>query len=192
MRDFRKFCRPRVTKYPKLGDVQIKLNCGEIISVSAKEYNKIKSFFKIYSIIGEASNTIGNLKVYDTELDKNTIISPTDYSNNKSRYELTEIIGNIPVSNRNEGDIKLYNEDLNQHIVITFQNWSQNYDNISDDWTLEGLQGITTYEEEDAEDGYYVIGYNGNTLIISSDDYPKVSNNWEKLDTIVKDNDSSD
>lgn len=79
-----------------------------------------------------------------------------------------------------EGDIICHNNILNQDAIFSFNDWL----NVDSNWDLVGLYGITTYEEEDASNGDYVILANGHTLIIKPEDYSKVSNNWEIVDTI--------
>ena len=365
MKDYRKFCRPKTTKYPQVGDVQVKLNCGSTVYVKAKDYLSIKKSFKINSIIGETSNTAGNIKVLDKELNEEITVSPETYINNQNKFEFIEIVRNrydptnghkyvdlglpsgtkwatmnvgassetdygnyyqygkgaaqyvetsgdsdyngtenplaasadtaaqmwggswhmptraqmeeltantayqwvtnykgsginggtftatngavlfIPAAgfwsngsqyyvgvngiywgsspngggsaynlgfnngskdvvnfNREygcsvrpvdsstvvpegtilaqDGDIITHNNTLNQDAIFSFNDWL----NLTDDWDLVGLYGITTYEEENAVGGDYVIMANGHTLIIKPEDYSKVSNNWEVVDTI--------
>ena len=81
------------------------------------------------------------------------------------------------------GDILVHNSDTNEDRVVPYNEWLQ----LEDSWDIVGLYGITTYEEENAENGYYVIMSNGTTLIIAPEDYEKVNNNWEQVDTIVFD-----
>ena len=64
---------------------------------------------------------------------------------------------------------------------MPYSEWLQ----LEDSWDIQGIYGVTTYEEENAENGYYVIMSNGVTLIIAPEDFNKVSNNWEQVDTIV-------
>lgn len=180
MRDKRKFCRPVVTKNPKFGDVIVKLSCGKKLSVSSQEYIKIKDFFKIDSMIGSSEKVPGNLKVNNTYLDYNTIVNIVNYVNNQNILELIDIIGNK--SNPSDGDILVHNNSINEDAVFSFNDWVT----TSDNWDITGLYGITTYEEETAEDGDYVILANGHTLIIKPEDYSKVSSNWEHVDTIDK------
>lgn len=78
------------------------------------------------------------------------------------------------------GDILVRNSSTNENKVVSYAEWLQ----LEDSWDIVGLYGITTYEEEDALDGYYVIMSNGTTLIIAPEDFSKVSNNWEHVDTI--------
>ena len=179
MRDKRKYCRPKIQKYPKLGDVNIKLKCGEVVAVSPKTYKNIKDFFKMDSVVGEVSNSKGNIKVYDPEIDKEITINVSDYDGD--RFELTEIIGSIPTTSAQDGDILVHNSILDEDAIFSYNDWV----NLDDSWDLTGLYGITTYEEEDATDGDYVILANGHTLIIKPSDYPKVSSHWEQVDTIV-------
>ena len=194
MREYRKFYRPRTTKFPQVGDVEIKLNCGNIVYVKYKEYLKNQKFFKINSFVGESSNSSGNILVTDKETGKKAIFSIQDYSSIDDQFEIVSIIGNKkdPLEVRSyvdnsqgdaqEGDIILHNSELNIDAVFSYNDWLE----LSDSWDLVGLQDITTYEEEDSEDGDYVIMSNGHTLIIKPGDYSKVSNNWEHVDTISK------
>ena len=180
MRDYRKYCRPKVQKNPKIGDVRVRLNCGEILTVSAYDYKKVGRNFKLDSFIGESPNTAGNLLVTNKILNQDMVLSPQDYVDNSDRFEIKEIIGDS-TSDVQEGDIMCHNSLLDTDAVFSFNDWKIN---VSDDWNLTGLYGITTYEEEDASDGDYVIMANGHTLIISPSDYDKVSSNWEHVDTI--------
>ena len=81
------------------------------------------------------------------------------------------------------GDIIVKNSVTNKSKIVSYEEWLQ----LEDAWDITGLYGITTYEEENAENGYYVIMSNGVTLIIAPEDFNKVSNNWEQVDTIVID-----
>jgi len=76
MRDYRKYCRPKVQKNPKIGDVRVRLNCGEILTVSAYDYKKVGRNFKLDSFIGESSNTAGNLLVTNKILNQDMVLSP--------------------------------------------------------------------------------------------------------------------
>ena len=79
------------------------------------------------------------------------------------------------------GDIIVKNSITNETKVLPYSEWLQ----LEDSWDIQGIYGVTTYEEENAENGYYVIMSNGVTLIIAPEDFNKVSNNWEQVDTIV-------
>lgn len=79
------------------------------------------------------------------------------------------------------GDILVHNSFTNEDKTVPYDEWLQ----IEDSWDITGIYGITTYEEEDASDGSFVIMSNGTTLIIDPDDYSKVSDNWEKVDMIL-------
>lgn len=46
MRDHKKFCLPKLVKYPTQGDIMIRLKNGETGVVTPEEYEKIKSFFQ--------------------------------------------------------------------------------------------------------------------------------------------------
>lgn len=193
MREYRKFCRPKTTKFPQVGDVEIKLNCGSIVYVKYKEYLKNQKVFKINSFVGESSNSSGNILVTDKETGKKAIFSIQDYSSIDNQFEIVSIIGNKkdPLEvrsyvdnnqgNAQEGDIILHSSELNIDAVFSYNDWLE----LEDSWNLVGLQGITTYEEEDAVNGDYVIMANGHTLIIKAADYSKVSSHWEHVDTIA-------
>ena len=365
MRDFRKFCRPKFTKIPKLGDIIVKLKCGEIKAMTQDEYIKVQKFFNIYSFVGESSNSSGNIVVVNKETGKKAIFSSNDYDSIKDEFDIVDIVGNkqnpfnnheyvdlglpsgtlwatmnvgatsegelgdyykfgettvydgtdyntsaydlaedlslendaanvnwsgdwhIPtrsqwnelisntthtyISDYNssginvikfaktndssifiilpaggsytdgeqtnpdtayywsntqyyksayytvftqnsyfhidwktayghgfqvrpvcdsinsqklaqEGDIICHNNVLNQDAIFSFNDWL----NVDSNWDLVRLYGITTYEEEDASNGDYVILANGHTLIIKPDDYSKISSNWEQVDTIIR------
>lgn len=79
------------------------------------------------------------------------------------------------------GDILVRNTITGEDKIVPHEEWLQ----LEDSWDIQGIYGVTTYEEENAEDGYYVIMSNGTTLIIAPEDFNKVSNNWEQVDTIV-------
>ena len=79
------------------------------------------------------------------------------------------------------GDILVHNSETNEDKVVPYSKWLQ----LEDSWDIVGLYGITTYEEENAENGYYVIMSNGTTLIIAPEDYEKVNTNWEQVDTVI-------
>ena len=369
MRDYRKFCRPRTTKHPEVGDVEIKLNCGNVVYVKAKDYLNIKNYFKVLQVVGQSNNSSGNIKVLDKVLNKEIYVSPETYSENSDLLELVEIVGekkdpfgqyeyvdlglssgtlwcttnvgadsetaignyykfgettvydgsdyntsaysevydpdvelpleydaanviqgggwHIPtkaqwdelinntthtyISDYNntgvsvikfektndsstfiiipttgsytdgvykhpeiayywtkttnrfasvyyailtedsyfftdwstafghghtvravcdsvdnqglaqEGDIICHNTALNRNVIFSYEDWLE----LDNSWDLVGLYGITTYEEEDAANGDYVIMANSHTLIIKPEDYSKVSNHWEHFDTIT-------
>ena len=186
MRDRRKFCRPKTTNYPQVGDVQVKLKCGTKVYVKIKEYLKVKDYFKVNSVVGETTNSAGNVEVLDKDLNREIIVTSQDYVNNQDKFELIGIVSEkhdtgSPLAQ--EGDIIVHSNTLNRDAIFSFTDWLS----LSDDWDLEELYGITTYEEEDASNGDYIIMANGHTLIISPSDYSKVSSNWEHVDTIVID-----
>lgn len=79
------------------------------------------------------------------------------------------------------GDIIVKNSVTNETKVLPYSEWIQ----LEDSWDIQGIYGVATYEEENAENGYYVIMSNGVTLIIAPEDFNKVSNNWEQVDTII-------
>ena len=56
MRDCKKFCRPNLVKYPKDGDIIIRLQNGQTGIVNAKEYERIKKYFKKISDYDSSSN----------------------------------------------------------------------------------------------------------------------------------------
>lgn len=80
------------------------------------------------------------------------------------------------------GDIIVKNSNTNETKTVPYEQWLQ----LEDSWDIQGLYGINTFEEENAEDGSFVIMSNGTTLIIDPDDYSKVSNNWEQVDMVLK------
>ena len=180
MRDKRKYCRPVISKYPKTGDIIIKLKCGKYAPITQSEYNKVKNFFKPESFVGEDSPTDpGNIVVIDKNTGKQAVFSTSDYNSIKDDFEISSIVGNK--ANPSTGDITAHNSVLNTDGTFSYNDWLE----LSDDWELTGLYGITTYEEANAQDGDLVILANGHTLIISPDDYSKVSDNWEQVDIIV-------
>ena len=70
MKDFRKFCRPKIKPHSKVGDILIKLKCGETGAMSQNEYKKVQNFFKVNSFAGEDSpNSPGNILVINKEID---------------------------------------------------------------------------------------------------------------------------
>lgn len=362
MRDYRKFCRPITTKSPQIGDIEVKLKCGTTVYVKAKDYKIVERFFKINSILGEKTNSSGNIKVLSKDLGKELFLNSYDYINNQERFEFVEIVGErkpdpfgghayvdlglpsgnlwatmnigatspeepgnyymfgkgshqynsldsiyqgnvtdeqdtavqewgngwkqcgtydsneltnnttretvtingiscakltgqngnyiilpdtgkyvdgvledkgtygyfwgrqsgldninnnkgygyhynltstwndtdlmyrkyglpvraihnfaeMPTNIARDGDIIVYNEYLDQNVIFSYSDWV----NLDDSWELVGLYGITTYEEEDASNGDYVILANGHTLIIKPEDYSKVSDHWEQVDVI--------
>ena len=42
-----RFCRPKLSKFPKVGDIVIKLKCGKIGIISEEEYKHVAKFFKM-------------------------------------------------------------------------------------------------------------------------------------------------
>ena len=88
---------------------------------------------------------------------------------------------NTPVYVPKLGDIIVHNSNTNEDKVVPYEQWLQ----LEDSWDITGLYGITTYEEEVAEDGSYIIMSNGTTLIIDPDNYSKVSDHWEQVDMIL-------
>ena len=79
------------------------------------------------------------------------------------------------------GDILVRNTITGEDKIVPHEEWLQ----LEDSWNIQGIYGVTTYEEEDAADGSFVIMSNGTTLIIDPDDYSKVSNNWEQVDMVL-------
>ena len=178
MRDKKKFYIPKTTKYPQVGDINIKL-LGKIATIPFKTFKRVGRFFKTESVVGQSSSIAGNIRVFIRELNKEYSFTPEKYAQVKNIFEFREIIGNK--SEGSEGDILVHNSILNLDAIFKFSDWVAS----DDSWEITGLSGITTYEEDDAEDGYYVIMANGTTLIINPSDYSKVSNNWEQVDTIT-------
>lgn len=188
MREYRKFCRPKITKFPQTGDIEIQLNCGNLVYVKYKEFLKRKKSFKINSFVGESSNSPGHILVSDKETGKKAIFSIEEFDTVKNQFEMISIIGNKGESFKDstqnsaqEGDIICSHPSLDFNSIFSYNNWLE----LEDSWNLVGLQGITTYEEEDAVSGDYVIMANGHTLIIKAADYSKVSSHWEHVDTIA-------
>ena len=109
MRDFRKFCRPKFTKIPKLGDIIVKLKCGEIKVMTQDEYIKVQKFFNIYSFVGESSNSSGNIVVVNKETGKKAIFSSDDYNSIKNEFDIVDIVGNKqnPFNNHEYVDLGL-------------------------------------------------------------------------------------
>ena len=177
MRDKKKFLRPKETKFPQAGDVTVRTKWGETVSVSSKDFKRIKDFYKTESIIGETTSLSGRLRVLSKDLNKELIISPASF--NDKKFELIEIIDNKTTPS--EGDVKLYNSRIKEYAIMDFDDWLE----VEDNWELVGLNGIETFEEEDTVGGEYVILGNGHTLIIKASDYSKVSNHWEHVDDIV-------
>ena len=147
MKDFKKFCRPKTTKHQEIGDVQVKLNCGDKVYVKARDYFGVRKFFKVNSVVGETTNTAGNVKVLNKAINKEVVVSPQTYINNQNKFSFVGVVGNI--NNSEDGNIICHNTTLNQDAVFSYNDWI----NLSDDWDLIGLYGITTYEEENAADG---------------------------------------
>lgn len=88
---------------------------------------------------------------------------------------------NTPIYIPKVGDIILHNQVTGEDKIVPYDQWLQ----ATDDWDIQGLYGITTYEDSEAPDGFFVIMSNGTTLIIDPDDYSKVSDNWEQVDMVL-------
>lgn len=179
MRDKRKYCRPVISKYPKTGDIVIKLKCGKYAPITQSEYNKVKNFFKPESFVGEDSPTDpGNIIVIDKNTGKQAVFSTSDYNSIKDNFEISSIVGNK--TNPSVGDITVHNSILNMDGVFSYNDWLE----LDDNWNTTGIYGIQTIEEENAVGGEYVILANGTTFIINASDYSQISTQWEHVDTI--------
>ena len=88
---------------------------------------------------------------------------------------------NTPIYIPKVGDIILHNQVTGEDKIVPYDQWLL----ATDDWDIQGLYGITTYEDSEASDGFLVIMSNGTTLIIDPDDYSKVSDNWEQVDMVL-------
>lgn len=94
MRDNKKFCKPIISKYPKIGDVLVRFNDGSIEAVNPKEFKKVQNYFKFYSILGaDTQYKPGYVKVFNKELNKEVYFSPVDYSKMNSNLVDYEIAG---------------------------------------------------------------------------------------------------
>lgn len=182
MRDKKKFYVPRKAKNPKVGDVVVKLRYGKEVIVSEKDFKHIKDFFKIKRFYGNSSNSVGNVKATSKNFGKQDNFSTENFDEIKTKFEIDEIIGAKNENNVQEGNIITHNSYLDQDIMFDFQDWL----NLDSSYDLVGLYGINTYTEDTASNGDYVILANGHTLIIKPEDFSKVSDNWEQVDTIVK------
>lgn len=182
MRDYRKFCRPRAAKSPKTGDVIVKLNCGEEVIVNEKEYNSIKKFFKVKSLVGSsnASNQSGFIRAISKETGLEATFSPEVYNTIKDNFEISGIIGAKNISDQIVGDIICHNSILNSDATFNYEDWL----NLDNDWKATGINGVTTIEEENTVGGEYIIMANGTTFIVSAEDYAKIDTQWEHIDTI--------
>ena len=181
MRDFRKFCRPNTIKNPKIGDVEVSLNCGETVFMDAQEYKSVQKFFKNATIIeSNASSTkAGNIKTYSTSLGRNFILSPSEYSKYKDFFEFVEVIKEQ--KNPSDGDILVHNDILDMNSIFSYNDWIDS----EDSWDAYGLQNIETFGSEDeVTEDRYVIQSNGTTFIIKAEDYSKINSGWEIVDTI--------
>ena len=178
MRDFRKFCRPKIKNTSSVGDIILKLKCGTTGTISQEEYNKVKQFFKLESFVGESTSSPGKIKAESKLLGEEAIFDIATYQIIEDSFEIKEIVGDKKTPA--DGDIICHNSILNRDATFSFQDWL----NVDDSWEITGLYNIETFEEEDTVGGEYVILANGTTLIIKAEDYSKVSSNWEKVDEI--------
>ncbi len=115
MRDFRKFCRPSFSKNPQVGDVSVKLKCGEIGAMTEKEYLKVQDFFEVDSFVGEDSpNFPGNIVVINKETGKQATFSASDYNSIKDQFEVINIVGSkkTPFNNHEYVDLGLPSDTL--------------------------------------------------------------------------------
>ena len=94
MRDKRKYCRPIVERNPKVGDIVVKLKCGELLPMNQNNYNKVKNFFEIDSFVGEDDPTdVGNIVVVNKETGIQAAFSTSDYNSIKDDFEILEVTG---------------------------------------------------------------------------------------------------
>lgn len=189
MRDFRKFCRPKTTKSPQIGDVEIQLKCGSIVYVKYREFLKRRNFFKIKSFIGEDPNLPGNILVQDKEINKKAVFSTEDYDLIEGQFEILSIIGSKQDSlnsyeytdtnsgEAQEGDIILHNSDLNIDSVFSYNDWIE----LNGSWTFKEIYGIDIKTKTTAAVGDIVIKAEDIITFIKSSDWSKVSNNWEAI-----------
>lgn len=180
MRDRRKFCRPKVTKYPEVGDVKIVLNCGQSVFIKAKDFKKIKKSFKNFSFVGEANYNPGNILVYNYNSNEQMKINPSDYDEHK--FKIVEIIG--AKEEGLEGDIICHNEILDVDAIFSYDDWIT----LSDSWDTTGLYGIQTFDiEPDEVSNKCIITSNGTSFAIKYEDFTKVDSNFRIVELIPVD-----
>lgn len=189
MREYRKFCRPKTTKSPQIGDVEIQLKCGSIVYVKYKEFLKRKNFFKIKSFVGEDSNFPGNILVQDKETSKKAVFSIEDYDLIEGQFEIISIVGSkqdslnsyeytdVNSGEAQEGDIILHNSDLNIDSVFSYNDWVE----LDSSWTFKEIYGVDIKTKNTTTVGDVVIKAENIITFIKSSDWSKVNNNWEAI-----------
>ena len=173
------FYVPKLNNNPKIGDIVVTLKTGKVGAIDDKNYQRLQKFIKTRHFEGESKNKPGN--VIASKLNIDGIFTPKTYNSIKDKFQIKSIIGN---KSPEKGDVLVYNPILEQFAAFSFDDWKE----IEDSYELIGIQGIKTFEEEDASEGDYIIMANGHTLIIKPSDYPKVKNNWEHVDDISLNN----
>ena len=88
-----RFCRPKLSKFPKVGDIVIKLKCGKTGVISEEEYKHVAKFFKMQSFLSDTSNTSGNIKMTNKEYGGEITVSPEEYDKVKDKFDIVEIVG---------------------------------------------------------------------------------------------------
>lgn len=176
MKDYRKYCRPKTTKSPQLGDVEIKLNCGNIVYVKYKEYLRVKKSFNIKSFVGEDPNSPGNMLVIDKETRKGAIFSTEDYNSIEDQFEVIGIVGDKGEQAQN-GDIICHNSNLNMDAIFSCSEWIR----LDNSWSFKGIFGVNTKIKNNASVGDAVIKLVDTITFIGSSDWSKVSNDWEAI-----------
>lgn len=182
MKDFRKFCRPKIKSHPEVGDVLVKLKCGTIRAMSPEEYKKVQNFFELDSFVGEdLTNSTGNVIVKNKNIGITTVFDIETYNAIKDNFELEGIVGEIQENLAQAGDIICYSSKLDREAIFSYEDWIT----LDDSWNAIGLYEIETFDDDDeVTEERKVIMSNGTTFIIKSTDYSSVSSHWEVVDTI--------
>lgn len=178
MRDFRKFCRPTFSKNPQVGDILVKLKCGETGTMSEEEYTKVQDFFEVDSFVGEDSpNSPGNIVVINKETGKQATFSTSDYNSIKDNFEIVSIVGDKQNSAQT-GDIVCHSSILNIDSKFAYSDWR----NLDDDWEFKGIEGIDTHTKTNTAVGDIVIKANNTITFINPSNWSNVNNNqWEAI-----------
>ena len=176
MKDYRKYCRPKTTKSPQLGDVEIRLNCGNIVYVKYQEYLKVKNSFKIKSFVGEDPSSPGNMVVIDKETGKEAIFSTEDYNSIEDQFEISGIVGDKK-EQAQEGDIICHNSNLNIDATFSYSEWVR----LDNSWSFKGIFGVDTKTKTNASVGDIVIKLENTITFINPNNWSKVSGNWEAI-----------
>lgn len=177
MKDFRKFCRPKIKPHSKVGDILIKLKCGETGAMSQNEYKKVQNFFKVNSFAGEDSpNSPGNILVINKEIDKQATFSTSDYDSIKDKFEIISIVGDKQDSAQT-GDIICHSSILNTSSVFAYNDWID----LDDDWEFEGIYGVNTYTKTNTVVGDIVIKANNTITFINPSNWGDVNDQWEAV-----------